>query len=223
MGPKDRMKNAGPKLRKLRWWTTSGYGSQAARGLRASCAKRVSRPLPPTTESLGSPSRLTMSASRFTVLRVLKPLCILLSNIAKIVADHECDGIAGLDVTSWGFELEIKIKRRRPLRTIEGGLQAPRRQGLLLGFTPLGGARDWLRARVRVGVVAITLVSWHRSCNPKSQWHVRFGNMGTNTAFTPGSLPFTGAGGRLNMFIDYAIGLPNATLVCKSEEVLGRQ
>ena len=27
----------------------------------------------------------------------------------------------GLDITSWGFELEIKIKRRRSLRTIEGG------------------------------------------------------------------------------------------------------
>ena len=106
-------------------------------------------------------------------------------------------GGVGLDVTSWGFELEIKIKRRRPLRTIEGGLQAPRRQGLLLGFTPLGGARDWLRARVRVGVVAITLVSWHRSSNPKLQWHARFGNMDANAAFTPSSLPFTGAGGGL--------------------------
>ena len=30
-------------------------------------------------------------------------------------------GGVGLDVTSWGFELEIKIKRRRPLRTIERG------------------------------------------------------------------------------------------------------
>ena len=29
-------------------------------------------------------------------------------------------GGVGLDVTSWGFELEIKIKRRWPLRTMEG-------------------------------------------------------------------------------------------------------
>ena len=42
--------------------------------------------------------------------------------------------------------------------------------------------------------MAITLVSWHRSCNPKLQRHARFGNMDANAAFTPGSLPFTGAG-----------------------------
>ena len=33
--------------------------------------------------------------------------------------------------------------------------------------------------------------------DPKLQWHARFGNMDANAAFTPGSLPFTGAGGRL--------------------------
>ena len=37
---------------------------------------------------------------------------------------RRCRGV-GLDVTSWGFELEIKIKRGRPLRIMEG-LQAPR-------------------------------------------------------------------------------------------------
>ena len=42
--------------------------------------------------------------------------------------------------------------------------------------------------------MAITLVSWHRRCNPKLQQHARFGNMDANAAFTPGSLPFTGAG-----------------------------
>ena len=30
-------------------------------------------------------------------------------------------GGVGLDVTSWGFEPELKIKRRWPLSTIEGG------------------------------------------------------------------------------------------------------
>jgi len=36
----------------------------------------------------------------------------------------------GLDVTSWGFELEIKIKRRRPFRITEGSPGATKR-GLL--------------------------------------------------------------------------------------------
>ena len=65
--------------------------------------------------------------------------------------------------------------------------------------------------------MAITLVSWHRSSNPKLQRHARFGNMDANAAFTPGSLPFTGAGVQAKLIQhDAARGLRNATPSCNS-------
>ena len=91
------------------------------------------------------------------------------------------------------------------------------------GATAVGEAHARVSLRFKVCVVAITLLSWHRSCNPKLELHARFGNMDTNTAFTPGSLPFTGAGGRLNKYIDDAIGLRSTSMVCKSEEGQSRQ
>ena len=72
---------------------------------------------------------------------------------------------------------------------------------------PANRGHGWLRLGLRtchvsqlgeeVCVVAITLASWQRSCNPKLERHARFGNMDANAAFTPSSLPFTGAGGGL--------------------------
>jgi hypothetical protein len=75
--------------------------------------------------------------AELAVLRVLKPLCILLSNIAKIVADHECDGIAD----QWpvgGCHPTKKAQQRRLIGLRRDGLDSATRTASCRGG---GGGR----------------------------------------------------------------------------------